>query len=575
MASWWELFPGRLEAELEDFRARGLEFQLDEELFRGAGRVLLRGVLEHEGTDVAIEILYPDLFPYLRPEVYAPDLSLERHQNPALKNLCLLDRATASWGPDDTGGWLVDEQVPYLLSLFAAGDAAMAEAEVPQGEPASLYFPGIAGAAVFVPEAALSLDSAFHSGSARLWFGANEPPRPVLRAALGELAARTHGRKTKVIARADEAFKRRFGGGQLQARWVRLDQLPHEFTADALFEAADQSQPGFGRPPWQSVAGGELAVVGIVFKEEVQQGVWEDGWLFAVRVRRSLGKLLHEGSYVVRGERLTQGDLGARIPKLARLSGAVVAQVGLGAIGAPLALELARNQLGELRLLEFDHVEAAQTVRWPLGLAAVGHQKLDALASFVDAHYPYTRVQPFPHRLGQTAERQGRTENEVDLVERFLDGASLVVDASAETGVQQLIADFARGRGLAQLFVSATEGGRGGQVALIVPDAGGCWYCWKSQQLEGAIPVPPSEDGGQIQPRGCASPTFTGASFDLLPVTAQGVRVAVASLTVDSPCESTVWVCEIPADAPGPPHWTTHSVPADPNCPVCSVKSAA
>jgi molybdopterin/thiamine biosynthesis adenylyltransferase len=44
-----------------------------------------------------------------------------------------------------------------------------------------------------------------------------------------------------------------------------------------------------------------------------------------------------------------------------------VGVVGLGALGAPVVLELAKNLTGELRILDGDHVDAGTIVRWPVG----------------------------------------------------------------------------------------------------------------------------------------------------------------------------------------------------------------
>jgi hypothetical protein len=570
MASWWDRFPGRLEFELADYDARGLDFKVDEGLFRDADRVLLRGHLEHDGLVVTLEVLYPDLFPYLRPEVYAPELTLDRHQNPDLRNLCLLDRPTRAWQPQDTGAWLVAERVPMLLSLFKAGPEVMAAAEAAQGEPYSVYFPSIAGTVVFVPAAALELDPDLRVGSGRLAFAPELPPAWAIRGLLCELVVRPRANKAKLVAQADEALLRRFGGPQIQMRWVRLDAMPASFDAEALFAAAEGVQPGFGRPPWQRVSDGEVAITGCVVPEEVRQGEVEDAWVFAVRWRRRSGAEQHEGSYVIRGDRLTSEDLGARIPKLAPLRAAKIAQIGLGALGAPLALELARNQAGELRLLEHDLVEAAQIVRWPLGLEATGHRKLDVVAQFVERNYPYTNVERFQHQLGQTGlERHARSENEMEKLERFLDRASLVLDASAEIGIGQLVSEFAHERSLRQLFVSATEGARGGQIALMVPGAGGCWYCWRQHALERTIALPPHDGDAMVQPRGCASPTFTGASFDLLPIIAQSARLAAFAVS-DSEIESWVWVCEVPSDGMSAPVWRDQPIPVHPACPICA-----
>lgn len=573
MAAWWERFPGRLEVELEDFRTRGLEFELDESLFRDAGRVLLRGSFDHDGESVELEILYPDLFPYLRPEVYAPGLSLVRHQNPALHNLCLLDRDTSAWEPEETGAWLVAERVPKLLSLFEQGPEAMAAGEVAQGEPVSAYFEAqaIPGAVIFVPGEALELDSGLRVGSGRLHFAPDVQPALAVRALLGELVVRSgSGKKNKLIARADEPLARRFGGAELPMRWVRLEGAPDGYNADGILAAAGAVQPGFEAPPWQNVAGGQVGVTGVVFPEEVGQGIYADAWLFAVRHQRVSGGQQHVGAYVIRGERLTNADLGARIPSLTALRDSVVAQIGLGALGAPLAFELARNQTGTLRLLEHDRVEVAQTVRWPLGLSAVGYHKLQVVGDVIDREYPYTQLDRFPHRLGETAfERQHRTEGEIDLVERFLKGASIVIDATAELGVQYLISDFARERDLSQVYLSATDGARGGQIALIVPGSGGCWFCWKQHALKGTIPLPPSEPHATVQPRGCAAPTFTGASFDLLPIVAHAARVTTAALGSGDGIESTAWICDIPASSPDPPTWSTHPITIHPDCPLC------
>lgn len=569
MPVWWERFPGRLEWEIDDFRARGLDFYRDEALFRDSGRLLLRGTIAQEAGEIELEVLYPDVFPYIRPEVYAPKLALRRHQNPATHNLCLLRSDTGDWDPSNSGAWLVAERVPLLLSLLEGDPDDMASAEAPQGEPVSAYFSGIAGTVIFVPSTALELAGELRAGSGRLCFAPEAPPRTGVRALLCELVVRSRKRKTKLVARADEPLAARFGGEHVQMRWVRLENAPAGFDAEAIFVAADEAEDGFGRPPWQSVVDGDVAVTGVVFPEEVRQGVWEDAWLFGVRARRVSGGQTHESSYVIRGERLTSEDFAARIPKLSPLKAATVAQVGLGALGGPLALDFARNQVSELRLLEHDHVEAAQTVRWPLGLEAVGHYKLEVLASFIDRNYPYTRAARFPHRIGETAlQRRGRTENELGLLARFLAGASIVVDASAEIGVQQVISDLAQERGLLQIYLSATEGARGGQVALIVPGRGGCWYCWKQHALEGTVPLPPSEGDVTVQPRGCASPTFTGASFDLLPVQAQAARMTAAALTPGTGLESCVWICSLADEAIRGPDWEGRPIAVHSNCPV-------
>jgi len=61
MRTWLDQFPGRLEHELEEFAERGLAFSLDEELLADQGKVVLKGSIEDEGEEVALEVHYPDL----------------------------------------------------------------------------------------------------------------------------------------------------------------------------------------------------------------------------------------------------------------------------------------------------------------------------------------------------------------------------------------------------------------------------------------------------------------------------------------------------------------------------------
>src|SRR5205823_4009134 len=111
-------------------------------------------------------------------------------------------------------------------------------------------------------------------------------------------------------------------------------------------------------------------------------------------------------------------------------------------------------------------------------------------------------------------------------------------------------------------------------VGLVVPDAGGCWFCWRCHTQPDSngtrlIAPPPFDAQGTVQPRGCAFPTFTGASFDLAPLVAQAARVAAVAIDAKSPLASTVWRCSIPEDNIDPPQWESSTLPVHPDCPLC------
>jgi molybdopterin/thiamine biosynthesis adenylyltransferase len=565
MRTWTERYPERLEYEFERFAERGLDFELDRSLLANQGRVVLRGSIAYRGEEVGVEVRYPDLYPFVRPEVLAPGLALERHQNPYAGNLCLLDRSTRAWKPSYDAAWLVAEKVPYLLALLDAGEEAMKEAEVPQGEPFSNYFPtGVPGAAIFVPEAMRQLPAEAVIGSGRIRSAANLGLQ--LRGAVVELVEKRR-RKTHTLASAESIVAERFPGETLPFRWVRLGQLPDENTPIALLDAIEGAQPGFGSPPRQRVAGGSLAVSAAVFAEEVQQGVYEDAWLFVVQFEGDDGQ---SGSYIINGQRLSRRDIEVRLPDYVRLGDRRIALAGLGALGGPLSLELARSGLGHLRGLDFDTVEVGNTSRWVAGLPAVGAFKTAVLAGRIQMEYPFTSFEQFPMMVGGSALAfEGRNETEIDAIERFLADADLVIDATAEIGVQQALAASADEVGLTQIFVSATEGARGGLVARIDPGEGGCWMCLQLGIESGRIPLPSHAEPLTLQPQGCNSLTYTAASFDLLPITSQAARVAASTLSPDPDGQGSVaFVCSLDPRF-SPPEWRTVPIEPHPDCPHC------
>ncbi|MEJ7569164.1 MAG: ThiF family adenylyltransferase [Gaiellaceae bacterium] len=576
--NWVERFPERLSFEIADFDRRGLAFVLNERALREERRVELQGLIEVEGEAAPVELIvrYPSGFPLFRPEVYAPKLRLPRHQNPIDFNLCLLDRSTRAWSPSETAAHLISEQVPRLIQLVRVGGDALREGEVPQGEPRSYYFPGLAGTVVLIPEELLQISASFRSGTGRLAFSQVEPGAILIRGLLQSASVRERRGRSRRVAEVQGPLAERFSGGRsIEIDWVRIDELPDERSEQSLLKVAEETAPGSTRPVWQQVTGGQVAVTGLLFNEEVHQGVFGDMWLFVVRVREGVGRSVREGIYRMRGERHGIDDLQARIPQLAPLRQRTVALIGLGALGAPLALELARSGVGELRILDGDLVEAGTTVRWPFGISAINAPKSDFLAQVLPREYPFTRVIPFTRHLGLVA--LGPEETDHDLLTRMLEGADLVIDASAEIAVQQFVGGIADSMQIPQLYLWATEGARGGVVARSFPGETGCWFCLQLGFDRATIPLPPFEETGTVQPRGCASRTFTGASYDLTPIHAQGMRVAASLLGLGRrEGEDDVFICSLEGGlSPGAPLWQARPLAREEGCPCCGAEQAA
>jgi hypothetical protein len=229
-----------------------------------------------------------------------------------------------------------------------------------------------------------------------------------------------------------------------------------------------------------------------------------------------------------------------------------------------------------LRLLDFDLVSPATTVRWPLGAPAFGQQKTAALLDFINEQYPRTNVQVVDHRVGLATATVGLTETQALNV--LLNGASLLFDASAEKGINHFLSGEAKRRGIPYISLYATPGAWGGLVMRVVPGkTEGCWMCLQYAKDKAAIPIPKGDAAGQVQAPGCGDLTFTGTSFDLQNISLAAVRLAMSTLCGSIPggypdVSWDVGVVNLVDDdhLPIPPAWQTFLLKADSRCPYCS-----
>ena len=282
-------------------------------------------------------------------------------------------------------------------------------------------------------------------------------------------------------------------------------------------------------------------------------------------------------AFFYRTGRAGQVDVAARVPELAPLRQQVVVVFGLGAIGAPTALELARAGIKTLRLVDGDFVDPATMARWPYGFEMAGRAKVAAIEEVIRKNYPFTKVEAVPRRIGSIRNHNETEESELELVERLCGGASLIVDATAEVGVQHFLSDTAAEFGVGYLGIDASPGAWGGRICRIRPQhTKGCWMCYRASLLDGTIKNPPEAVEDDIQPPGCGDPTFTGAGFDLVSTAMLGVRVAVSTLCEGNgngypECDWDVAIASY-RDADGrllAPQVETFRLTPHPECPKC------
>ncbi len=184
-----------------------------------------------------------------------------------------------------------------------------------------------------------------------------------------------------------------------------------------------------------------------------------------------------------------------------------------------------------------------------------GRAKAAALAEFINRQYPWCKAIPTLHRIGAFDEAGG----DETVLNQALEGASLVIDASATYGVATILSDFCRAKNLALISFYASPPVTGGSVAYFHPSSG-CPTCLEFAHADNLIPRAPgfgSTEGLQ-QPPGCAELTFTGASFDLTELSLQAMRVIVRALA--SPPDGTVVYNLALPDEAQPPLWSIYTL---------------
>lgn len=572
---WEETYPGRFDHEIRDL----LHFVGDS--LRVDGDLLAKGVLRltfawplPDGRKCALQAVFPDTYPFIRPQVSllaTQDPFPERHVSPADGTLCLLGRDSGLWSAGWTLAELLDRQLVSALDGSGIEDL--------QGEPMEVWWNGFAlGVEGFVEGSYMLIDSSWDLGSAshgtaRISFAIERSQGGMIwRGAVDEVK----GPDGAVLERREFALPPDIEARKILSTfpWRRVDRLapPTQAMAqqpafwDGVLFNQDKSVPLPDRTVSMSIT---------VQSTELGYQRRGDAWLFAVlhgpaqsfRKPKPGQKQQKRNLLIVPTYRAGIGDVGGRVPSVGVLRNKTVAVFGLGAIGAPLAMELARNGCRKIIVLDHDFVEPGNSIRWPLGSSAWGRRKVSVLKEFVEREYPATIVQAVTHHIGAAAVQEG-TGN-LDVLPGIIAEADLVVDATASSGVSRLLADLCQ-RG-AKMMVSAyaTASLKGGVVAVYHP-ASGCPTCREFAYHAGGIQKPPGSGESEAlrQPPGCAELTFTGASFDLQELSLAAVRTVVDVLTRPSSYQGSV-INTLSLDdgtRPAPPSWKADPLPPMREC---------
>ncbi|WOH63856.1 ThiF family adenylyltransferase [Bradyrhizobium sp. BWA-3-5] len=575
---WDRRFPGRFQWEMDAFAEAEVTPQVDQKAL-AHGRLELSFEWPLSDKRIPLRALYPDGYPHLRPLIYITDSGFfpKRHHSPIDGNLCLLGR--------DSRQWLSSWTVPELLRLQLQSALENGRDEDPQGEPAEVWWnAGSLPDSYCLIDSDWSLLQAKAPGRLRLAYVARlgkksgDRGHPVFCAVVksvfdadGNEVAAWNGPLPSALRGGDVR--------EMEIPWERWDKelIPTPLMRDQSIQWGElvkgRAKPAFGFNFDSSSKRGHL--LAFLYPTETQFRREGESWLFIM----AWGKrdAFYPGkksasqveTTIIRTLRAGRDDLNYRAPTISHLAARSVALVGTGAIGAPLAIELARNGIRELRLMDFDVVEPGNTIRWSLGSSAWGRLKAQALADFIAREYPATKVSFVSHCLGTFAPQTG--VGDLSALDETLAGVDLIVDATASFGTTSLIHDQARSRSLPLVVLYASPSVAGGVVSLFTPGVG-CPVCleWAWQDEPNVITAPPGmfDEAELIQPPGCAERTFSGTFFDLQELSLQAMRV-VAGFFASKRLPSSSFVYTLAFQSENGirvPNWRENVLPPHPQC---------
>jgi hypothetical protein len=583
---WWTRLPDILQQEVRELTEAGFTPEVDAEE-KTAGRLVIRARVPIGGADQVVTIRYPDLYPYFRPHFVCTGLSFaRRHYDEPTGILCLLERGSENWNTDMTAARLLTEQVEQWTALASASGASDGD----QAEPVGDYVETPHFATIMV-DSLWEIPLAADRGRLAIW--ASQPlDRLFATNTFRGFVLKVLDSDGTAIASASDRiveWTRRFQAHHdIDARWIRL-RVPLPFRKpDDVLPFLERYDRWLRERIDQDLGRGRSGLLGFRHPEEIRPGEMGENWMFfayqgrAKRGQKRKGTRLASPTFhLIRAEPCGEADLFERIPELHPLRGKTVAVVGLGCVGAPSVLSLARSGVGRLRLLDHDRVSPGAICRWPVGLLYAGGPKSEVLREFIDFHYPMTKVLTdhyleLPDGSRQVGERLGdigANRDQMEMIEAFVKDADLIYDAASEEGITHLFSDLAKERGIPLVVASSRTGGWGGEVLRLLPGPEtACYLCYLHWRRDREIPTPPHDPRARVQPRGCGDVTFHAADFDIAEIAATGVRMAVGELCRETAgayprVEKDVGIlCLRDGEASLFPRWTARDLPRHPRC---------
>jgi molybdopterin/thiamine biosynthesis adenylyltransferase len=198
---------------------------------------------------------------------------------------------------------------------------------------------------------------------------------------------------------------------------------------------------------------------------------------------------------------------------------------GTGALGSYITIELGRSGVGTIMAVDRDNVEVGNLVRQAVNINYLGSPKAEAILHQVHLCNPFTKLEAFQASIG-TANFKLDEPDSTMLLQEFIKKYDLIINATADEAAAQFLNEICTREKKPVVHTWITNGAWAGRIVRSVPEKTGCYYCFNLEQPTPASSAPE----GPIFPRGCGFPTFTGASYDIIPIAAAATKMAIKTL---------------------------------------------
>ena len=210
-------------------------------------------------------------------------------------------------------------------------------------------------------------------------------------------------------------------------------------------------------------------------------------------------------------------------PRTAKLLDSTVVVIGCGSVGAPVACTLAQAGAGRIVLVDHDDLSWPNVGRHPLGAAAVGRNKAQALAERLQVDFPHLQIEARACDLHQLL------RSDLDLVQV----ADLIIAATGSWGAESALNRWHVEQGRpSPILYGWTEAHACAGHAVAIAGEGGCFQCSISRTGAPSFKVvdwPDGRDASQEEPA-CGAHYHPYGPVELAYVTAMIGDVALECL---------------------------------------------